>query len=172
MSDSDELRRRFDDIVAAGWHTDDNEPAVDEPAGGAPGDPHDDVDPPRSAPDPVVGDLGQPPWVNAPWRGTQVPFDKAVEAGDTSAEEDEDDDESWTPPTPRALPPMEDFGFWGALLGLTIGPLIILWLVLATPVTGAWVPWFALGLILVGFVLLVVRHGPKDPHDHDDGAVV
>lgn len=83
-----------------------------------------------------------------------------------------DDDEGFTPPTPAPLPPSTDRLFWGALLGLGLGILGLLWLMIARPSVGSWVTILIMGAFLGGFVCLVVRQ----PHDRDDdpskGAVV
>lgn len=83
-----------------------------------------------------------------------------------------DEDDHFEPP-PVQLPPGEDIGYWGALVGLVGGPLLLLWVVLTKPFHGG---WWTLGAILMffgGFALLVLRQ-PKDrdPFDNDDGARV
>lgn len=84
----------------------------------------------------------------------------------------DDEDDHFEPP-PVQLPPGEDIGYWGALLGLIGGPLVLLWVVLSTPFYAG---WWTLGAILMffgGFALLVMRQ-PKDrdPFDNDNGARV
>ena len=84
----------------------------------------------------------------------------------------DDEDDHFEPP-PVQLPPGEDIGYWGALLGLVGGPLVLLWVVLSKPFYAG---WWTLGAILVffgGFALLVLRQ-PKDrdPYDDDNGARV
>lgn len=84
----------------------------------------------------------------------------------------EDEDDHFEPP-PVQLPPGEDIGYWGALVGLVGGPLLLLWVVLTTPFYAG---WWTLGAILMffgGFALLVLRQ-PKDrdPFDNDNGARV
>lgn len=83
-----------------------------------------------------------------------------------------DEDDHFEPP-PVQLPPGEDIGYWGALVGLIGGPLLLLWVVLTTPFYGG---WWTLGAILMffgGFALLVLRQPRnRDPFDNDDGARV
>lgn len=83
-----------------------------------------------------------------------------------------DEDDHFEPP-PVHLPPGEDIGYWGALIGLIGGPLVLLWVVLTTPFYGG---WWTLGAILMffgGFALLVLRQPrDRDPFDGDDGARV
>lgn len=75
-----------------------------------------------------------------------------------------DDDEGWSPPAPAPLPPTTDHLFWGALLGLGLGILGMLWLALARPAVGSWVTFLVGASIIGGFVCLVVRQ----PRDRDD----
>ena len=84
----------------------------------------------------------------------------------------DDEDDHFEPPAVQ-LPPGEDIGYWGALLGLVGGPLLLLWVVLSEPFYAG---WWTLGAILMffgGFGLLVMRQ-PKDrdPFDDDNGARV
>lgn len=84
----------------------------------------------------------------------------------------DDEDDHFEPP-PVQLPPGEDIGYWGALIGLVGGPLVLLWVILSKPFYAS---WWTLGAILMffgGFALLVMRQ-PKDrdPFDGDDGARV
>lgn len=96
------------------------------------------------------------------WRGaSDTPFD---ELSDQVEAEDHYD-----PPPPRPLPPQEDLHFWGIIVGLVGGPLLLLWLVLADPDVARWWTWLAIGMTIGGFVLLVLRNGDDD---HHDGAVV
>lgn len=138
-------------------------------------------------PTPPGPEQGRPPWVNpspldvvvppSVWRGPTVPEPGASgvpaegAAGEVPPGADADD-EHFEPP-PVTLPPQEDLHFWGAVIGLVAGPLILLWVALARPFyTGR---WFAAGVVLslVGFGLLVLRQPRhRDPTDGDDGARV
>lgn len=84
----------------------------------------------------------------------------------------DDEDDHFEPPTVQ-LPPGEDIGYWGALVGLVGGPLVLLWVVLSKPFYGG---WWTLGAILMffgGFALLVLRQPrDRDPFDDDNGARV
>lgn len=80
-------------------------------------------------------------------------------------------EEHFEPPSPK-LPPAHDATYWLALLGLTAGPLLVLWATVFShnPDPGWWV---LLGCVAtaVGFGLLVLRgSGERDPDD--DGARV
>ncbi|WP_404383260.1 hypothetical protein LL946_18250 [Knoellia locipacati] len=84
----------------------------------------------------------------------------------------DEEDEHFEPP-PVQLPPGEDIGYWGALLGLVGGPLVLLWVVLSKPFYAG---WWTLGAILMffgGFALMVLRQPrDRDPFDDDNGARV
>ena len=136
-----------------------------------PGEP---ADPPAPAPAP------RPPWVNpspldvvvppTAWRASE-PSDPATEAAAAEAETVLDD-EHFEPP-PVDLPPQEDLHFWGAVLGLVAGPLMLLYVVFARPFHST--RWFVASVLvsLVGFTLLVLRQpSHRDPTSGDDGARV
>lgn len=115
--------------------------------------------PAPSAPEPV------------PWRTD--PTNSVADAllGDDDLPGDADDDEGFTPPPTAPLPPLSDRLFWGALLGLVLGPLGLLWLVLTR--TGGWWPTaIATGLVIGGFTCLVLRQPTDRGHDPDQGARV
>lgn len=76
-------------------------------------------------------------------------------------------------PGPVQLPPGEDIGYWGAILGLVGGPLLLLWVALASPFHAGWWILGGIALFLGGFGLLVLRQpAHRDPFDDDDGARV
>jgi hypothetical protein len=193
--DERDVDERFASIVAA-WEgpvpsADDPQepgsPATEGPgngsAGGAPaGD--------GSAPDEAAGADDAPPrpqrspWVNpspldivvppSTWRVPSPPEGQAP-PGDSTATPtpgppEAADEEHFEPP-PVTLPPQEDLHFWGAVVGLVAGPLLLLWVALARPFYSD--RWFAAGVVLslVGFGLLVLRQPRyRDPGDDDDGA--
>jgi len=89
------------------------------------------------------------------------------------SEASDDEDEHFHPGPTAPLPPQEDLHFWGIVVGLVAGPLLLLWLVIFRPDVSNWWVLASLGLTVMGFVLLVLRQ-PKsrDEDDHDDGARV
>ena len=121
------------------------------------------------------------PWVNpspfdvvvpaSSWRAAE-PTDPATTAAAEQAEAALGDEEHFEPPE-VVLPPQEDLHFWGAVIGLVAGPLIMLWVVFARPTHS--IRWFIVSVLvsLVGFGLLVLRQ-PKhrDPTSGDNGARV
>jgi len=121
------------------------------------------------------------PWVNpspldvvvppSAWRAAEEP-DAETAAAARAAEEALTEDEHFEPPE-VVLPPQEDLHFWGAVIGLVAGPLMLLWVVFARPSHS--VRWFLVSVLvsLVGFGLLVLRQ-PKhrDPTSGDNGARV
>ncbi len=81
-------------------------------------------------------------------------------------------DEHFEPPE-VVLPPQEDLHFWGAVIGLVAGPLMLLWVVFARPSHST--RWFIVSVVvsLVGFGLLVLRQPThRDPTSGDNGARV
>ncbi|CAN7465797.1 hypothetical protein [Knoellia sp. LjRoot47] len=83
-----------------------------------------------------------------------------------------DEDDHFEPPA-VTLPPGEDLGYWGALLGLIGGPLLLLWVVVSQPFYAGWWTLGAILLFFGGFALLVMRDpSDRDPWSDDDGARV
>ncbi|WP_156971313.1 hypothetical protein [Knoellia sinensis] len=87
-----------------------------------------------------------------------------------------DEDEADDDPSPRGmadLPPPEDIGYWGAVIGMVGGPLLLIWVLIVRPFYQG---WWTLGSILLfvgGFALLVMRQPVRrDPEDSDDGSRV
>lgn len=104
-----------------------------------------------------------PPW--PVWRGPTRSAEAATDE-DADTVDDHPDEEHFEPGPLEPLPPQEDLGFWGIVVGLTAGPLLLLWLVLVRPeVSDLWT-WAALALTATGFGLLVLR---QPPHRSDDG---
>lgn len=83
-----------------------------------------------------------------------------------------EDDEGFTPPPTRPLPPLSDRLFWGALGGLVMGPLGLVWLVFIRPESGFLAKVVVFGLIIGGFTCLVLRQPTHRGDDPDDGARV
>jgi hypothetical protein len=154
------------------------EPAAAEVTDGDPAEDTGEADAGEPAAPPVTP---RSPWVNpspldvvvppSAWRAAQEP-DAETAAAAAAAEEALAEDEHFEPPE-VVLPPQEDLHFWGAVIGLVAGPLMLLWVVFARP--SHTTRWFVVSVIvsLVGFGLLVLRQ-PKhrDPTSGDDGARV
>ena len=192
--DERDVDARFASIVAR-WEGPvpdaDHPPADDEPEppGTEPVAP--DVAPgDAGADDTTEADAGEPaappvtprsPWVNpspldvvvpaSAWRAAE-PTDPTTQAAAEEAEKALAEDEHFEPPE-VVLPPQEDLHFWGAVIGLVAGPLMLLWVVFARPSHST--RWFVVSVIvsLVGFGLLILRQ-PKhrDPTSGDNGARV
>jgi hypothetical protein len=128
--------------------------------------------PPRTPPNPV-----NPPPVGpfVVWRSADQP-PPSVEAPDVADDPHElsdGDDEHFEPGPTAPLPPQEDLQFWGIIVGLVAGPLLLLWLVIFRPDVSDWWTLGALGLTVGGFVLLVMRQPhSRDEDDPDNGARV
>lgn len=123
-------------------------------------------------PTPDGGHAGRPP-VAPP---TSLVFDIPVWRGPTGPstldETEATDDEGYTP-GPVDLPPGEDLHYWGAVAGLVIGPLLVLYVAIARPFYATWWLLGGIGLFVTGFVLLVLRAPVRrDPDDTDTGARV
>lgn len=134
---------------------------------------------PSSEEDPdAAGPAARPAWVNpsplervvpqAAWRSA-TPSDDETKAAAAAAEA-ELEDEHFEPPE-VTLPPQEDLHFWGAVIGLVAGPLMLLYVVFARPFHST--RWFVASVIvsLLGFALLVLRQPrTRDELEGDDGA--
>ncbi len=85
---------------------------------------------------------------------------------------DPEDPEEHFVPEPVVLPPQEDLHFWGIVVGLVAGPLLLLWVVFVGKGTeSSWWLLLAVGLTIGGFALLVLRQPThRDPSDDDNGA--
>lgn len=110
------------------------------------------------------------------WRGAeQAP---PAERQDEQAAPDplellDSDDDHFEPGPTAPLPPQEDLQFWGIIVGLVAGPLLLLWLVLFRPDVSSWWTLGALAMTVGGFVLLVMRQPhSRDDTDPDNGARV
>ena len=114
----------------------------------------------------------EPPTAPAPGRGTEPGVEPAAaESWRQGPSIDAEDDHF--EPGPVSLPPGEDIGYWGALLGLVGGPLLLLWVALSSPFHAGWWVLGGITLFLGGFGLLVLRQpAHRDPFDDDDGARV
>lgn len=144
------------------------------PAQGA--EPPEDAAPGTTAPDTpesAVTDpaVTGPPSEPVPWRTD--PTNSVAEAllGNDDDPGSGDEDEGYTPPPPAPLPPTTDRLFWGAIVGLVLGPLGLLWIALTQP-GGFWPKAIVIGLILGGFVCLYLRQPSDRGYDPDQGARV
>lgn len=126
-------------------------------------------------PDPATG-LPDHPVLPTPPPGPSITFSIPVWRGADSPTIDEildaEEAEGFTPP-PVTLPPGEDLHYWGAVVGLVLGPLVVIWTVFAEPFYATWWLLGGIALFVAGFGLLVLR-GPlhRDPEDDDTGARV
>lgn len=82
---------------------------------------------------------------------------------------DDPDDEHYVPPPPKPLP-RHDPTFYGALVGMVLGPLLLLYLVLFDQDAGTLWVTASIVLTLGGFALLVLRQPRRRSYDGDDGA--
>jgi hypothetical protein len=118
------------------------------------------------------------PWVNpspldmvvpaSAWRAAE-PTDPETEKA--AAEAEAALEEPHFEPPEVTLPPQEDLHFWGAVIGLVAGPLMLLYVVFARPFHST--RWFVAAVVvsLIGFGLLVLRQPThRDPTSGDDGA--
>jgi len=173
MGDKD-VDAQFADIVA---HWDDVQSLPDKPE-------HRGVNPPLEPERPEPGQGANP--VNPPptrpfvvWRGAEQDPEPRSQGPEDAAEAkpaelvDPEDDEHFEPFPTAPLPPQEDHQFWGIIVGLVAGPVLLLWLVMFRPDVSDWWTLGALGLTVGGFVLLVLRQPrERDEDDPDNGARV
>jgi len=162
MGDKD-VDAQFADIVA---HWDDVESLPDKPERRGVNPPLD----PEPAPGPDAGHGVNPPPTRpfVVWRGAEQHPEpqEAADQPEPSELVDPEDDEHFEPFPTAPLPPQDDHQFWGIIVGLVAGPVLLLWLVMFRPDVSDWWTLGALGLTVGGFVLLVLRQ-PRD-RDHDD----
>lgn len=105
------------------------------------------------------GDVG-PTILSIPvWRGATGPS-----LLDETAEDADDD----FVPDPVDLPPTEDLHYWGAVIGLVLGPIVVIYVAIAQPFYATWWLLGGLGLCVGGFALLVLRSPHKRDHEDDD----
>ena len=150
-----DLDKEFEALIA-GW--DATAPIEDPPPPPPPPSGPAHAEPPAAGP---------PPGVNI-WRGptSWVPPEDSGAAADANREPDEEEDEFR--PEPVVLPPQEDLHFWGIVVGLVGGGLLLLYVALTGASTSSW--WFlgAVGLFVGGFALLILRQ-PRERDTTDDG---
>ncbi len=122
--------------------------------------------------EPPEPDADAPPSAESvPWRTD--PTNSVAEAllGNDDTPGVADDEEGFTPAPPAPLPPRTDRLFWGALTGLVLGPLGLLWIALARP-GGFWPKFVVIALIIGGFACLYLRQPTDRGYDPDHGARV
>lgn len=163
MGDKD-VDAQFADIVA---HWDEVQSLPDKPH-------HTGVNP-ALEPDTHVNPPPTRPFVV--WRGAEI--EQEPEAEEDEQEQapaelvDLDEEEHFEPGPTAPLPPQEDVQFWGIVVGLVVGPIVLLWLVLFRPDVSDWWTLGALAMTIGGFVLLVLRQPrDRDENDPDNGARV
>lgn len=143
-------------VPPAGESSEPDAPGLDLDDGSGPaGTPHD-------GPAADSGDVADPPVPAPSAPGHDVPPPGIVEASL---------DEGHFEPAPVQLPPQEDLHFWGIVIGLTVGPVLLLWMAFFGENHSSWWTIAALAMSLGGFVLLVLRQPRhRDEDDPDNGA--
>lgn len=110
-------------------------------------------------------DLPIAPTAGHVWRGQEPPADDVDEVLDTIPGDDPDGDR-FVPAEPDLPSAEDDPMFWAIVGGLVGGPLLLLWVVLFDQGGSGWWVATAIGMIVVGFTLLVLRGGTeRDPFD-------
>lgn len=148
--------REFDELVASL-----REPQTDTSAG--------DVESTPAPEQPVVNPPIDLSGIGV-WRtAVGSPADETYlrEVADTGSSQDDPGDEAPFVPPPVRLPPQEDLHFWGIVVLLVAGPVLVLWTVL-TGGTGSWLGLTGLAATVGGFALLVLRQ-PRERDRYDDG---
>lgn len=152
---------KIHDLETDDLETDDLETDDLETDDGSPRDAH------EAGPAPVSDQAAGPSFPFPVWRGPTTPMGDPDDAEAQGAAAPDDPDDHFTRPEIEPLPPGEDLHFWGIVIGLVAGPLLLLWLVLFRPNVSSWWTLLALALSLGGFVLLVLRQ-PRDRNGDDD----
>ena len=156
MGDKD-VDAQFADIVA---HWDEVQSLPDKPH-------HSGVNPPPTRPFVVWRGAELEPEPSAEEEAPEAPAPAPAELVDL------DEEEHFEPLPTAPLPPQEDVQFWGIVVGLVVGPLVLLWIVLFRPDVSGWWTLGALAMTIGGFVLLVMRQPrDRDENDPDNGARV
>lgn len=144
--DRDEVERRFQEIVAG------LEPPVLGPTPAAP----------EPGPEPV-----ETPTARVSHLGAGTPEGMATDHRSYEAPEEDD---HFVPPPPDPLP-AGDLHFWAALVGLVLGPALVLLSAVIPLLPRTWTGVGAV-LMVAGFVLLVLRQPRYRRDDGDWGARV
>lgn len=117
------------------------------------------------------GHTVNPPWPAEPpasHHGTRTPEGMATDHRSYEPPEEED---HFVPPPPPPLP-AGDLHFWGIVVGLVVGPLLVVFSAIV-PLLDRWFAALGMLLAVAGFVLLVLRQPRRrQPFDGDDGARV
>ncbi|KGN38860.1 hypothetical protein [Knoellia subterranea] len=114
-----------------------------------------------------------PPAVTEPTAlGAGTTPDEAGAPGAWRAGPSIDDEDDHFEPGPVQLPPGEDLGYWGAIVGLVGGPLLMVWIAVTGPFYRGWWILGSIVLFLGGFGLLVMRQPKHRNLEDDDGARV
>jgi hypothetical protein len=176
----DDVDRRFREIVAGLTGPPEPEAHSDPPADTTgDSDGSGDTDTRTASPTaggraPGAGDdeAGEPATIPFDRRGYAVP--PAGVAGVPgrwrgSQGEDAEEDDHFVPAPPPPLP-AGDLHFWAILVGLTVGPLLLVLSYVLPLLDETW-GWVGIGMAVAGFVLLVLRQ-PRDHREDDWGAQV
>lgn len=147
----EEVDAAFADIVAR---------LEDGPSAGPPPSSPEDETPPRP-----VAQATPLPWRVDPTGSVE----KALLSED---EELFGEEESFVPAAPAALPPATDRTFWVALVGVVLGPVLLLVALLGRDSVSSWWAWAGLALLVTGFGALVVRLPREREDPGDNGARV
>lgn len=153
--DDDDLDRRFADLVS-GWDL--PAPERDLPERDLP-----ERDPSPRWPETDAGEF-MPAGESDTWRSWSP--------ASPDPDEEWEAEGGFTPPPPQPLPGRDDAGFWAALIGLILGPALLLWNGLIRTSAPAWMWWLGLALTVGGFAILIARRPMRREHDPDQGAQV
>ena len=170
-ADDDAPRSAFEDRASGGTGSGTDTDGTSSTEDTGPGAPHRRFS--AVNPSPLNPAVNPPPTLGGipVWRGATSDAGPADTAADRAR--GADDDEHFEPGPTAPLPPQEDLHFWGIVVGLVAGPLILLWLVIFRPDVSDWWVLGALTLTVGGFVLLVLRQPhSRDEDDPDNGARV
>ena len=124
--------------------------------------------------DPLADTPESPPSARTgpvPWRVDPTGSVADALLGDQDWEGSEDPDEHFVPGPTAPLPPRRDRTFWIALVGLTAGPALVLWVALVGP-GGTAVMRLGILAMVAGFIALIVRQPIRRGDDPDNGARV
>lgn len=174
-----DLDKEFEDLIA-NWDTENGDTEKGDTGNGDTALPTNSPEQPDAAQpsSPPAAPTSPPQGVNI-WRGPTIwrPAEDAFASGPAGPlpdgnhnddDDHQDDDEEGFEPQPVHLPPQEDLHFWGIVVGLVGGGLLLLYVAATGVSRSSW--WFlaAIGLFVGGFALLILRQ-PHERDTSDDG---
>lgn len=171
--DGPEIDAAFAQIVARLRESEQSDHDLPSPDPAPPDRPAPDSRPPAKPgvnPSPFADSPPPAPPAPVPWRVDPTGSVADALLGDQEWA-GEDPDERFVPGPTAPLPPRRDRTFWIALLGLTIGPALVIWVALVGP-GGSTLMRIGIITMVAGSIALVLRQPTRRGENPDNGARV